>query len=59
MDVFGRSFQTSYYILNVSHIKINFMRIFHMSGVGNFPIILLNVILWKQIIDNVKAISAY
>ena len=33
MEVFGRSFQISYYILNMSHIKINFMGIFHMSGV--------------------------
>ena len=33
MNVFGRSFQISYYILNMSHIKINFIGIFHMSGV--------------------------
>ena len=40
MELFEGSFYIDFYIPNMSHVKFNFMGIFHRSSPWNFPIIL-------------------
>ena len=40
MEVFEGSFYIDFYIPNMSHIKFNFMEIYHRTLPRNFPIIL-------------------